>query len=80
MEEEFKRASELEPYVPATREERLRVLWEVIKEHPEGLHLNRLIGRICFKWGLTRETAVDYLITLERAGLTRVYNFRVYPR
>jgi len=77
---EFRHASELEPYIPQTREERIRIIFETIKAHPEGLHLRTLIGKIVYKWGLRESTVIDYFQTLERAGLIYIYDFKVFPK
>lgn len=43
---EYRRADTLEPYVPQTRAERNRVIYETLKAHPEGLNLGAFIAKL----------------------------------
>lgn len=82
---EFKLADEkaLEPYVPKTRGEALIIIRDTVYNYYEktgyGVHLWRFVSKLSFEWGLRRETIIDYIQTLCRAGQIYEYNFRLYP-
>jgi len=85
----FKRASELKReeveeiirMIPTDRAGRIAAILATVEAHPEGINVQWLISKLVHKWGLKRETVVDYFQTLNRAGKTYVgSDSRVYLR
>jgi len=58
--------------VPPDRASRIASILATIEAQEKGINVQRLISKVSHEWGLRRETVIDYLETLNRAGKTVV--------